>query len=100
MTTPAVTLRSSPVMEAEPPEARNTQAAATSSAVTMRRSGDLTSHSALACSARRRLALYRGPARCRGDPAGRGLEGDHLLDPGSGDRAGADRVHPDAVGPE
>src|SRR5688572_9223637 len=35
-----------------------------------------------------------------GDPAGRGLEGDDLLDPGSGDRARADRVHPDAVGPE
>ena len=31
MTMPAVTLRSSPVMEAEPPEARNTQAAATCS---------------------------------------------------------------------
>src|ERR1700746_760112 len=39
MTPPAVTLRSSPVMAAEPPDARNTQAAATSSACTRRRSG-------------------------------------------------------------
>jgi len=59
-------------MEAEPGEARNTQAAATSSsAVTRRR--------------RRGQGVRLGPDRFFGDPAGRGLPGEHRLDPGPGD---------------
>ena len=50
--------------------------------------------------AQRRQGGHLGPGRLLGDPAGRGLPGEHLVDPGSGDGAGADRVDPDAVRPE
>ena len=50
MTTPAVTLRSSPVTAAELSEARNAQACATSAASTIRPSGDASVSAARACS--------------------------------------------------
>ena len=86
MTTPAVTLRSSPVTAAESSEARYAQAAATSAASTIRPSGDALGE--------------RGAGLLLGDPADGGLPADHLLDPRAGHGAGADRVDPDVVRPE
>ena len=86
MTTPAATLRSSPVMEAEP--ARGEEHAG--------RGHFLGGHHA----AQRGQAVRLGPGLLLGDPAGRGLPGEHRLDPGPGDQARADRVDPDVVGSE
>ena len=77
MTTPAVTLRSSPVIPAESSDARYTQVAATSSGRTMRRSGDSRATSARTASSaiprmaacRRSTSSIRGPATKPGQTA-------------------------------
>ena len=83
ITTPALTLRSSPVMDAAASDERNVQAAAISRASTSRPSGDDS------VNARERLRL--------GDAAGCGLAARDVVDPGAGDRAGAHRVDADPV---
>ena len=68
MTTPAVTLRSSPVIPAESPDARYTQAAATSSGRTMRPSGDraVTSARTVSSATPRTAACLRSTCSIRG----------------------------------
>ena len=74
MTTPAVTFKSSPVTAAEPPEARNAQAAATSAASTIRPSGDASVSAARACSSLipRMAACLRTTSSIRGPATGPG----------------------------
>ena len=86
MTTPAVTLRSSPVIRGR----------AVGREVHAGRGHLFRPHHA----AQRRQAGHLGPHRLLGDPADGGLQADHLLHPRPGDEAGADRVDPDVVRPE